>query len=1046
VRGALISNGSVFSIVKTSFGHHTTASAESRTGCMHFKNQSPHGILEHMAIRPTGRPTIAAAANQFLLGDDVFISYSRRDAANYAMALSSELAQKGYSCYLDQTSSEPGLEFPPTLLRALERSSMMVLIATEAAGRSANVDREIRVFRARGGRPRPLIVIDVDGAVESANWKSLIEGAPRNPETIEMVADGVVHESVLRRALAAATFVRRNQRLRNVGAGLLLLIGCLAGAAGLLFRETLIQQARASDQAAQADNATARAKEEEARRQRALDDARAAERQRDEAVLAKTDATQEKDRAQGEAKLAAADAVRSRKFSESVQLAQAANRVVETSPETALELAVRGMTAAESPEAQGALIRASAAFVPFRRIGVDGARSIAFSRDGELVSLPGRNDEIGLWNVRTARLVSKHKFSFWPASVGFTASDNLVIQNYFLGEPPFLWKQGSAPAKAAGTVSGAYRSAISRDGQRIAAVDVRLLSLWVWRSDGTLLRQARIAGAAKPNEKDVNPNAFLAFLADSKRVLSVSSDGRVYLLDTDSAQTVASARLSPGRVQSFALRPQADLFALTIEEQERSSLSEVQLWQTTPLERSDNAEGCSRGEDIDFSADGRWLGVGHLHDGVKICSISSSSSSHSSYSHLTYTISHPELRPVGIAFSPKGSRLLIRDLDGDARLYDLSDRRGLCVLRAHGQYIDDAYFHPGGELVVAGLKDGAARVYDLGLGIDSSSMQEPESATGRRVRGSLSPDGRTLLAGSATRGIWRIDSQLRPVPVDPRPRGTADEYYPESFNWDATGSQVIAVPAEGAATLFDTASWKPTELSFVSEARLARSDRRGLYVAAPEGDNIGVWNVTTKTLLVELKGGGHVYDIAVSPDGSLIAAMASPSGTHRIGLFVWDRVSGKLVFNALGDHSQPRRVLFDRSGSVLAATAEGDRALTSWNVLRKNQKWSFDRRAIIRQSSGIWDIAVGAGGRHLASWGFGTGLRIWDAETSTLIKDIPTFLSPDGQVAFTGAPVAITTFYEARLRTYGCRACRPTAELFADARRELAQAAAPAGP
>ena len=40
---------------------------------------------------------------RFLFGDDVFISYSRRDGANYAAALANELSKRergGFSCFL----------------------------------------------------------------------------------------------------------------------------------------------------------------------------------------------------------------------------------------------------------------------------------------------------------------------------------------------------------------------------------------------------------------------------------------------------------------------------------------------------------------------------------------------------------------------------------------------------------------------------------------------------------------------------------------------------------------------------------------------------------------------------------------------------------------------------------------------------------------------------------------------------------------------------------------------------------------------------------
>lgn len=39
---------------------------------------------------------------KFLLGDDIFISYSRADGATYASGLASRLADLAFSCKLDQ--------------------------------------------------------------------------------------------------------------------------------------------------------------------------------------------------------------------------------------------------------------------------------------------------------------------------------------------------------------------------------------------------------------------------------------------------------------------------------------------------------------------------------------------------------------------------------------------------------------------------------------------------------------------------------------------------------------------------------------------------------------------------------------------------------------------------------------------------------------------------------------------------------------------------------------------------------------------------------
>ena len=85
---------------------------------------------------------------RFLFGDDIFISYSRRDGAKYAAALANELSKPGndYSCFLDQWGASAANELSKPVLRAIKRSSVLVLIGTAGAAGSQLVQREINLF------------------------------------------------------------------------------------------------------------------------------------------------------------------------------------------------------------------------------------------------------------------------------------------------------------------------------------------------------------------------------------------------------------------------------------------------------------------------------------------------------------------------------------------------------------------------------------------------------------------------------------------------------------------------------------------------------------------------------------------------------------------------------------------------------------------------------------------------------------------------------------------------------------------------------------
>ena len=167
---------------------------------------------------------------RFFFGNDVFISYSRLQGADYALALANQLTRKGIVCFLDQWGTPPGRE-SPQLRHALSRSTMLVLVGSEAAAASENVRLEVEEFLKTG---RPLIPITfiaeadyreaqsgraartITGALERAAWFPAIEGVARTFESLVAIEKSQPSAPVIDRIVNAEGFTRRNKRLRNV--------------------------------------------------------------------------------------------------------------------------------------------------------------------------------------------------------------------------------------------------------------------------------------------------------------------------------------------------------------------------------------------------------------------------------------------------------------------------------------------------------------------------------------------------------------------------------------------------------------------------------------------------------------------------------------------------------------------------------------------------------------------------------------------------------------------------------------------------------------
>src|ERR1041384_3211266 len=107
---------------------------------------------------------------------DVFISYSHRDAKEYAANLKQQLSSLDFSCFIDEEESPPGSSLDPTLAKALRKSAVLVLLATERALTRPYILSEFEKFAAT---ERTIVPINILGAL-TKNEEEALTRAPWN--------------------------------------------------------------------------------------------------------------------------------------------------------------------------------------------------------------------------------------------------------------------------------------------------------------------------------------------------------------------------------------------------------------------------------------------------------------------------------------------------------------------------------------------------------------------------------------------------------------------------------------------------------------------------------------------------------------------------------------------------------------------------------------------------------------------------------------------------------------------------------------------------
>jgi len=275
----------------------------------------------------------------------------------------------------------------------------------------------------------------------------------------------------------------------------------------------------------------------------------------------------------------------------------------------------------------------------------------------------------------------------------------------------------------------------------------------------------------------------------------------------------------------------------------------------------------------------------------------------------------------------------------------------------------------------------------------------------------FSPDGNKLATigdGSinCTIHIWDVATGMKLLKLN-------QDSDVDSVAFSPDGSKIAATSAaNNTIFIWDAATgMKLLKLNQDSDVDSVAFSSDGSKIITSDGDNVGIWDIATKTEL-KLNQDNDVYSVAISPDGGKIAAAVANST-----IFIWD-VATRMELQKLADHSQcVLSMSFSHDGSKLATggcCAGENCTATVWDVATGAKLKEF------YSEYGLGSVAFSPDGSMLASesgaiiyiWDVTSGtelfkLNLWDLAKLTAIHSI-TF-SPDGRklAACTGETACI---------------------------------------
>jgi WD40 repeat protein len=282
-------------------------------------------------------------------------------------------------------------------------------------------------------------------------------------------------------------------------------------------------------------------------------------------------------------------------------------------------------------------------------------------------------------------------------------------------------------------------------------------------------------------------------------------------------------------------------------------------------------------------------------------------------------------RAHALAFLPDGKLVVAGGRpgqEGDVRVYDLSakparEEGGVAILdgvkdpKVMLQQLldtDDSVLclavSPDGKKLAAGGCDRIVRVWDIGGGVLNAKLEQSIENHADWVLGvAFAPDGKHLLSASRdkTAKVWDLAAKesVLTFPDHQQPVfGVAVK--PDGSTGYSVGAdkQLRAWKVAGEGKQMKNAGGHGNDVYQVFAV-----PKQPWLVTCSGDSTVRLWNAESLAGLRTLSGlSDHVYAVAVSPDGSLVAA-----GSYKGEVAVWQAADGKAVkqFNASPGYAPP---------------------------------------------------------------------------------------------------------------------------------------------
>ncbi len=335
---------------------------------------------------------------------------------------------------------------------------------------------------------------------------------------------------------------------------------------------------------------------------------------------------------------------------------------------------------------------------------------------------------------------------------------------------------------------------------------------------------------------------------------------------------------------------------------------------------------------------------------------------------------------LSLAFSPNQKLLVVGDMNGEIRLYQVSDWRQLNILGGHTDWVTSIAFSPDSSILASGSEDQTINLWNVTTGQHLNTLQGHKKGISSLVFASQpcpnSSDNKVLASGSddKTVKIWDArdgrclktlqghSDMVRAVVFSPDNQMLASGSVDKTLKlWDARDGKCLRTLQENNEEIW-SAAISPD----------------GRILASASGDQtVKLWDINTGKCQMSLQGhSGWVISVAFSRDGQTLA-----SGSWDRTVKLWNVSNGQCLKTLQGHNNIVRAVNFSPDGQILASGSD-DQSLRIWDV-----STGQCLKTMQGYSSRIWSIASSPDGQILASSSHKT-VKLWDINTGQSFRTL----------------------------------------------------------